>query len=292
MAVAVLAFAAGCVSSKIDVDRVGVCSWSWHKPMTEVVREMEKSGVKNMHLALGPFISPDERHGSAESFSVFELIKQKVKKGELVVTATMIAAVGEDYSTLESIKKTGGIVPDQHWEANKKIVTRGAELTKELGCKYMLTHAGFLDESDPEAFKKYVERITWMRDECSKYGVKLILESGQETARDLSLFLKKVPGVGINFDPANMILYDKGEPLKAVEVLFPWIMQVHVKDANLTKVPGTWGTEVRWGDGEVGGEAFIKKMERLGFKGNYIVEREAGDDRPADINYAIERLVK
>jgi sugar phosphate isomerase/epimerase len=72
----------------------------------------------------------------------------------------------------------------------------------------------------------------------------------------------------------------------------PWIVQVHVKDALLTKTPGTWGTEVAWGEGEVGGKTFLAELEKLGYKGNYVVEREAGDSRAKDINLAIERLVK
>ena len=151
----------------------------------------------------------------------------------------MIGTIGEDYSSLETIRKTGGIVPDEHWEANKKIVTAGARLTQQLGCRYMSLHGGFLDESDPKAFAKYVERIEWIRDEAKKYGVTVLLESGQETAEDLARFLEKVPGVYVNFDPANMILYGKGEPREAVKLLAPWIRQVHVKDALFTQKPGT-----------------------------------------------------
>ena len=276
----------------VEPARVGVCSWSWRKPMVEVAAEMEKSGVKGIHLALGPFIAPDERHGAAEGAEALRFVKDKIAAGEWVLMSTMIGTVGEDYSTLETIKATGGIVPDQHWEANQKIVTTGAQLTKELGCKYMSTHAGFLDESDPAALEKYIARVSWMRDECAKYGVELILESGQETAEDLAKFMSKVPGVGINFDPANMILYAKGKPIEAVKLLAPWIRQVHIKDACETKVPGTWGDEVPWGQGEVGGKAFLKELKALGYTGNFVVEREAGSDRPADIRIAIDGLVK
>ena len=289
---AALLLAAGCASVTIPSERVGVCSWSWRLPMKEVAAKMDEAGVKGIHLALGPFIAPDERHGAAEGAEAWAFVKGKVARGEWTVMSTMIGFVGEDYTTLETIRKTGGIVPDRHWEANKRIVTRGAQLTQELGCAYMSGHAGFLDESNPKAYKTYVERVTWMRDECRKYGVTLILESGQETAEDLAAFLPKVPGVGINFDPANMILYAKGRPIEAVRILSPWIKQVHVKDACETKVPGTWGTEVAWGEGEVGGKAFLAELENLGYTGNYVVEREAGTDRPGDIAKAVERLVE
>ena len=288
---AVAMSAAGCCSvTTVPSDRVGVCSWSWRLPMKDVAAQMDRAGVKGVHLALGPFIAPDGRHGGAESADAWVFVKDKVAKGEWNVMSTMIGTVGEDYSTLEAIRRTGGIVPDATWEQNKRIVTRGAQLTQELGCAYMSTHAGFLDESNPKAYRKYVERVTWMRDECRKYGVTLILESGQETAEDLAAFMPKVPGVGINFDPANMILYAKGKPMQALKVLYPWIKQVHVKDACETKVPGTWGTEVVWGEGEVGGKAFLAELEALGYTGNYVVEREAGDDRVRDIGLAIERI--
>ncbi len=290
--IAALSFAAGCFHVTVPQDRVGVCSWSWQMPMKEVAAQMEKSGVKGIHLALGPFIAPDGRHGAGESAETWQFVKEKVAKGEWVVMSTMVGMVGEDYSTLATIRETGGIVPDRTWGQNRRIVTRGAQLTQELGCAYMSTHAGFLDESDPKAYRKYVERVTWMRDECRKYGVTLILESGQETAEDLAAFMPKVPGVGINFDPANMILYAKGNPRQALQVLAPWIRQVHVKDACETKEPGTWGTEVPWGEGEVGGKAFLEDLTRLGYKGNYVIEREGGNDRPGDIAKAVERLVE
>jgi len=290
LSVAALALAIGCQSQNIAPARIGVCSWSWRLPMKDVAVQMDEAGVKGIHLALGPFIAPDKRHGAAEGAEALQFVKDRIAKGEWVLMSTMIGMVGEDYSTLETIKATGGIVPDKTWEANKKIVTRGAQLTQELGCTYMSTHAGFLDESDPKALRKYVERVTWMRDECRKYGVTLILESGQETAEDLAAFMPKVPGVGINFDPANMILYAKGKPLAALKVLYPWIKQVHVKDACQTKVPGTWGTETVWGEGEVGGGDFIAELEALGYEGNYVVEFEADGKRPAPIVTAIKRL--
>ena len=78
-------------------------------------------------------------------------------------------------------------------------------------------------------------------------------ETGQETADLLRLTLDelKCPNLKVNFDPANMLLYDKGDPLRAVEILGPDIRSVHVKDANRPTTPGTWGEEVPLGQGQV-----------------------------------------
>jgi len=290
LAAAFTATLAGLVLAGVPAERVGVCSWSFQKPLREVAAEMDRMGIRGIHLALGPFIAADGRHGAAESVETFAFVKEKIRSGAWKLMSTMIGFPQEDYSTLETIRRTGGIVPDACWEANRRLLSRAAELSQELGSRYLSLHAGFLDESDPKAYAKYVERVSWMRDECRKHGVELILESGQETAEDLAKFMAAVPGVGINFDPANMILYGKGDPVRAVDRLGTWIRQVHVKDANVTQVPGTWGTETPWGDGQVGGNRFLQALDAIGYRGNFVIEREGGTSRVRDIALAVTRL--
>ena len=152
-------------------------------------------------------------------------------------------------------------------------------------------HAGFLDESDAAALKKYTDRVKFIVDTCGAAGVPVAFETGQETAADLAKFLPTVPGAGVNFDPANMILYGKGNPVEAVRVLAPWIKHVHLKDAVQTKRPGTWGTEVPWGDGEVNAPRFLAELQSAGYKGAFAIEREGGNDRTGDIALAAKRLL-
>ena len=64
--------------------------------------------------------------------------------------------------------------------------------------------------------------------------------------------------VGINFDPANMILYDAGDPIEAINILGRHIGHVHVKDAVASDQPGVeWGTEVPFGTGQVDVKKFL-----------------------------------
>ena len=274
----------------VDAERIGVCSWSYQRPLREVADEMAKIGVKGIDLALTPFVAPDGRHGVEEGEEALAFAKAQFASGAWRLFATMISFPQEDYSTLETIRKTGGVVPDDCWPRNREIAAAAAELSGSLGAPYMLFHAGFLDESNPAAYAAYVERVSFVRDACAKAGVQLILESGQETAEDLARFLRDVPGLYVNFDPANMILYGKGRPMEALETLVPWIRKIHVKDADATAVPGTWGTERPWGEGQVGGAAFIDALNGLGFTGNMTIEREGGDDRVGDIARAAARL--
>ena len=83
-----------------------------------------------------------------------------------------------------------------------------------------------------------------------------------------------------------MILYEKGDPVEAIGVLGSRIKQCHIKDATATAVPGTWGQEVVVGTGQVDWPGFFKALQDVGFDGYLAIEREAGDQRAADIEAA------
>ena len=98
------------------------------------------------------------------------------------------------------------------------------------------------------------------------------------------------PNVGVNFDPANMILYAKGDPVAGLKTLLPYLQQIHIKDANLTPEPGTWGSEVVVGTGQVDWPAFMEVLIGAEYKNALVIEREAGDDRVAEITAAKNHL--
>ena len=159
----------------------------------------------------------------------------------------------------------------------------------------MTFHAGFVphDSAHPD-FAKLVRRVAVVAGIFSAKGIQLGLETGQETAAALVEFLRVVnaPNVGVNFDPANMLLYGKGDPVEAVRMLGPWIRQVHIKDANRTRTPGMWGAEVRTGTGEVDWPDFFAAVAETGFRGNLVIERESGAERIADICTARDLVLK
>ena len=207
----------------------------------------------------------------------------------------MLSTVGEDYSTLESIQRTGGVVPDATWPENWRNIQAVADIAETLGLKLVTFHAGFLphDSSDPK-LQTLLQRLTAIADLFAAKRIDLGFETGQETATTLADFLRRLnrPNVGVNFDPANMILYDKGDPIAALRALAPWLKQCHIKDAVKTKVPGVFGQEVPVGSGEVDWQAFLRALEELQFTGNLAIEREAGQQRSADILTARQYLVK
>ncbi len=260
---------------------VGVCSWSLQTDVAGVAEAMDKLGIEHVHLDVGPAVGPDAKP-----------YMDAITRQSWVVSSAMIGFPQEDYSSLDAIRRTGGIAPDDCWDTNRERFIQAAEITAQLGVRYISTHLGFIDHTRKEYTRKIFDRTRTLADAAAEKGLELLMETGQETAVDMRTFLEKLnhPSVAINFDPANMILYGKGEPLEAVHILAPWIKHVHIKDAIRTNKRGTWGTEVPWGDGDVRTEEFLRTLRKVGFKGVLAIEREAGSDRFGDIKRAARIL--
>jgi L-ribulose-5-phosphate 3-epimerase len=265
----------------ITAAKLAVCSWSLRPTDPQnLVQQLEEIGIRRVQIALDPL---------REKPAVWGSLPELCAKHGITFVSGMIGTVGEDYSTLESIKRTGGVVPDTTWDENWRNLQATVPIAKKLGLKLITFHAGFLphETSDPH-FKKLLQRITQIADLFAAAGIELGFETGQETAEALRVFLQqlKKPNVGVNFDPANIILYGKDEPIASLRILGPWLKQCHIKDATKTKAPGTWGEEVVVGTGQVDWKTFFQTAEQLGFKGDYAIEREAGEQRAADIKSA------
>ena len=159
-----------------------------------------------------------------------------------------------------------------------------------MGLKLITLHAGFIpeDRADPER-SVILGRLSELAHIFDSHGIQLGLETGQESAITLLELLEELgcSNVGVNFDPANMILYGMGDPIEAIEILGPHILQVHIKDALPTEVPGKWGSEVSVGSGAVDWNQFLGAVCHLPRVVNMVIEREAGSHRLEDILKAV-----
>jgi len=267
--------------------RLGVCSWSLQpESADDLFAKLAETGLTRVQIALDPI-----RENAKGGWSDFTA---RSAAHDITCVSGMLGTVGEDYTTLETIKATGGVVPDATWPQTWANIQADADLAQAMGLKLVTFHAGFLphEESDP-SFAKLVDRLHQIAELFAGKQMAIAFETGQEEATTLAAFLTKLDrkNVGVNFDPANMILYDKGDPVAALRTLAPWLRQCHLKDATRTKTPGTWGAEVRLGTGEVDWKAFFATLGDVGFTGDLCIEREAGDQRVADIRAAREYVL-
>jgi L-ribulose-5-phosphate 3-epimerase len=177
-------------------DRLAVCSWSL-QPISpqDLITKLQATGIRRVQLALDPL---------RESPGVWGQTPALFRQNGITIISGMFGCVGEDYTTLDTIRATGGIAPDATWEQNWKNVQATAVLAQQLGLKLVMFHAGFLphDEKDPQ-FAKMLGRLSKIADVFKAANIELALETGQETAPDLLqlLYHLKRSNVGVNFTP-------------------------------------------------------------------------------------------
>lgn len=189
-------------------------------------------------------------------------------------------------------------------EKSKRII----DLAKELDTNVVTTHIGVVPED------KNHDRYKVMQEACfelSRYadsiGAHFAIETGPETSAVLKDFLDSLgsTGVGVNLDPANLVMVTGDDPVKAVHNLQKYIVHTHAKDGKqiffkdpeivygLKKdviVTDDSFIEVPLGEGSVIWADYLNALEEIGYKGFLTIEREVGDDPEKDIRKAVEFL--
>ena len=267
---------------------IGVCSWSLQvTSVPELKSLMEKLGTNVVQIACG-----DPHHAS---WKEGDQLPEAVAASGFQLTGAMLGFPGEDYTTPQTIQKTGGFGDPATRPERLERFKWGLERTRALGLKDLMLHAGFIPEPNEPDRKPFLDVLGQVSALAKEHDVTIAFETGQETAELLKLTLDelKCDNLMVNFDPANMLLYDKGDPLRAVEILGPHVRSVHVKDANRPMTPGEWGEEVPLGQGQVNIAAFIQTLKKVGYQGPLCIEREVGDQqaRLQDIQHGIEHLM-
>ncbi len=272
------------------MNRLGVCSWSLRPSSArELAERVREAGLSAVQLALDPI-----REGAA-GWDEGEA-RRELDRAGIRVLSGMMTTIGEDYSTLETIRETGGIRPDKQWGANLANARAIAAIAQRMGLGLVTFHAGFLPHevgvAEARERATMLERLRTLADVFGERGVSLGLETGQESAETLLDALAELghANIGVNFDPANMILYGMGDPVASLRALSPHVVQIHVKDAKATKVPGTWGQEVAVGDGDVDWAAFFGVVRDENLRVDLVLEREACESRVLDVRQGRERI--
>ena len=90
--------------------------------------------------------------------------------------------------------------------------------------------------------------------------------------------------LGINLDPANLILYGKANPVDSLDVFGEYVVDIHAKDGCYPTDGKNLGREVPIGEGSVNFPVFIQKLKKIGYDGTLIIEREiTGEQQSKDI---------
>ncbi len=111
----------------------------------------------------------------------------------------------------------------------------GADFAEMIGAPNMATHVGFIPENPSTAeYRGVFGAVKQIAEYCKSKNIHFNFETGQETPVTLMRMITDLENdfVGINLDPANLIMYGKGNPIDAVGIFGSRVRGVHVKDGD------------------------------------------------------------
>jgi sugar phosphate isomerase/epimerase len=270
---------------------IGAMFWAPpHGDPLEAIREAKSLGVRCGQLAIPGDLPLDN---AAEPW------KRAMDAEDFTIVTVFCAYAGEDYADGPTVQRTVGFVPPSTRAEREQRTKDVSDFAARIGVNSIACHIGFVPENrQAPAYEDVMHVVRRVCDHAGRHGQNFALETGQEPADVLLTFVRDVDrkNIGINFDPANMIMYGTGDPIQAVGVLAPYIVSVHCKDGVWPEkdVPGALGSERPLGEGAVGMEQFIQKLKQIGYTGTLNVEHEIEDQdlRKRNMRAAVELLEK
>ena len=252
------------------------------------LRKVHEVGLPTAQLGLEIFTS-----------EMFEKFRRAIDQYGIEVTALNCSGpeplVYDFYHGPETI----GLVPGQYRQARIEQLKKASDFAKRLDIKAIHTHCGFIPENpnDP-LYQEAIVGITDVVSHVRSNGQIFLFETGQETPITL---LRAINDVGldnqrVNLDTANLILYGKGNPIDALDVLGKYVAGLHAKDGLFPTDPKTLGEEVPIGEGKANFPVLIRRLKELNYTGPVTIEREiSGPKQMEDILKSkayLERLIR
>ncbi len=183
--------------------------------------------------------------------------------------------------------QTLGIVPVEYRHKRLDELKKGSEFAKMVGIPQLITHVGFIPENPGSSeYNSLIPAIKYIAEYCKNNGQKFLFETGQETPVTLRRAIEDVGtgNLGINLDPANLILYGKANPVDALDVFGEYVMNTHAKDGMYPTDGKNLGKEVPIGEGKVNFPTYIRRLKEIGYDGCLTIEREiSGEQQIEDI---------
>ena len=246
--------------------------------LIEGIRESHRCGAEGVQIYAADEFDPR----SVSKDTIAEVIKT-AKEEKQTVTALCGELGGYGFEIAEDNKD------------KISYIKKALELADKLDCRIVTTHIGVVP-SDPS-----VPRYQVMLDamaECGEYAKKmgsyLAVETGPEAIATLRGLLEMCGGgVGINYDPANLVMVGADDEVQGVRTGGEFIVHTHAKDGrslqkivpeefyhNFAKGGLEWSRsclcceETPLGEGNVRWVPYLHALQEVGYDGYLTIERE------------------
>ena len=227
-------------------------------------------------------------------------VKKACKELDFTITALWCGWSGPVDWSYPNMYLTLGLVPAAYRAQRTNEILMGAEFARKLGIKDIITHMGYLPDNPFD--KDRLGAMVALKHICKSiapYGQRFLFETGEELPNSLVQLIKEIgcDNIGINYDPANMLINGRGNSADALDMFAPYVCGFHGKDAHYPKGGSPKGKEVKVGDGEANYPVLMEKLVKMGYEGYITIERECeeGPARDAEIVWEkayIEDLIK
>lgn len=190
--------------------------------------------------------------------------------------------------------ETMGLVAPKYRERRLELAKRFSDAVAGMGVDSITSHIGFIpDDEEDSRYEGFIESMTELAVHCRENDQLFCFETGQELPSTLKRTILDVGtgNLGVNLDPANLILYGMANPLDAVEIFGEYVKGMHAKDGVWPNRDEGLGHETPLGEGMVNFELLLRRLKEKGFKGPVTIEREiSGPQQRVDILRAMKVL--
>ncbi len=211
-----------------------------------------------------------------------EWVKSLLAKYDVHISTLWCGWTGPAVWNFYEGQTTLGLVPEQYRAQREQDLIRGSDFGALLGVSQIATHVGFLPE-DPNSptYAEVVQTLKRIAAHCKQNGQYFLFETGQETPTTLLRTIQDIglDNLGVNLDPANLLLYGKANPVDALDTIGKYVRDIHAKDGCYPTDGRSLGKETVLGEGQVNFPALIARLKAMGYDGPITIEREIGGEQ-------------
>ncbi|MDR1025046.1 MAG: sugar phosphate isomerase/epimerase [Treponema sp.] len=273
--------------------KTGVITDCFRRPLKESLQKAADLGFTGVQI-----------HATTGEFNASLLDR----KDALAAYLTLIGDLGLSISALCGDMGGHGFEIRQDNEKRIEKTKRIIDLAAAAGAPVITTHIGVIPEDGGSPkYSALLEALDTLGSYGQKQGISMAIETGPEKPGTLKKFISQTHGgVGVNFDPANLVMVTGVDPAAAVEILGAYIIHTHVKDGIMKKQtdPGIiynyfaeggigdlrmsdYFIETPVGEGAVDFDRYLGALKKTGYDGYFTIEREAGENPEQDIAGAL-----
>lgn len=184
-----------------------------------------------------------------------------------------------------------GIDVFENQELRIEHIRRVMALAFEIGARLVIVQCPpIANEAKSQRAKSMRESLLALGQYGDRIGTTLALEIGFDPGEKVRDYLNTfdVGSLGINYDPANLMMHGH-DPVKNLLPLMGKILHVHARDARVARVSHS-ATEVPLGAGDIEWLGFIGTLAAVEYHRWLVIDREAGNNRAADIEAGVRFL--